>query len=242
VTRSIGRTYRLVRLAAAAAALVSLGLASGCSAGQIAETSRIVPAVPGGSATVPVPNPRNPDSQILVQDATIVYSASGYTQGQSAPLAMRVFNQTDSPITLTPGAVSLQSPQAGAPMTKVGTLAWATGGSASAAPAAAATASASAVPSDSAAPSASATPAAAPLTIPAGSFVILDPSQKQYLAITDLAAPAVLSAPTLTSGSVANVELDFVYNNQPYSLKVPAVFAPPATAPSRAAASPASTD
>ncbi|HEY2793167.1 MAG TPA: hypothetical protein VGJ28_12450, partial [Micromonosporaceae bacterium] len=87
MTRSIGRTNRLVRLAAATAALVSLALASGCSAGQLAATSRTVPAVPGGSGTVSVPNAHDPNSQILVQDATIVYASQGYKPGDTAPLA-----------------------------------------------------------------------------------------------------------------------------------------------------------
>jgi hypothetical protein len=248
VTRSIGRTNRLVRLAAATAALVSLGLASACSAGQLAETSRIVPAVPGGSTTVSVPNAQDPNSQILIQDATIVYSSKGYSPGDSAPLSMRVFNQTDSAITLAPGSVTLQSPQSGGKTTEVGKLTWASGAGASPAPAASdlASAPASAAPSDSASPSAApsasaSVPSAPPLTIPSGGFVILDPQQEQYLAITDLAQPTILTSPTLTSGSVVNVGLTFTANGQAYSATVPATFAPPATAPSRQAASPAST-
>jgi hypothetical protein len=238
VTRSIGHTYRLVRLAAAAAALVSVGLASACGAGQLAATSRIVPAVPGGGVAVAVPNPpnpQNPDSQVQVEDAVVVYSSNGYPMGGTAPLAMRVFNQTDSPITIAPGSVQLLSTQPGTARTNAGTLTWAVAAStqsvAPSGPASAPAPSGSASAPASAAPSATAAAAAAPpLTIAPGSFVILDPSQSQYLVVTGLTS-------LVTSGNVLQAELTAVYKNQPYSLAFPVTFAPPSSSPPRVPAS-----
>jgi hypothetical protein len=236
VTRSIGRRQRIGRLAAAGAALVALGLASGCSAGQLAETSRIVPAVPGGSVSVPVPDPSNPNSSILVQNATVAYAPAGYQAGSAAPLVMRIFNQTLKPITVTPGEVSLQSNTGGA-ATPLGTLTWTSptmlpllGAVPSAAPSdsGAPSANPSSGPSDapSGAPtdtpsSAPSAPASAPAVqvAPAG-ITILDPSQSQFLVITDLKQK-------LMPGDVVNVTLMFDDGGRQFSGTVGAAFVPP---------------
>jgi hypothetical protein len=257
VTRSIGRRHRIVSLAAAAAALLTVGLASGCGAGQLAATSRIVAAVPGGSAVVSVHNPVDPNSEIQVQNATIVFSAAGYAVGSTAPLMLTVFNQTDAPITVAPGTAQLQSnlgvnhPQ----MTDAGSLTWVTAGtgasgaptpSDSTSPSALASPSGLPSPSGSVSPSVSpsgsvspsalpspSAPATPPLTIASAGFVTLDPSQPQYLAITGLTR-------AISSGDVVNITLTFVYKNQPYSTTIAATFAPPLSAPSRAPVSPGS--
>jgi hypothetical protein len=122
VARSIGRTYRVFRLAAIGAALATVALTGACSAGQEAATSQVVAAVPGGFATA-TPDPTQPLQVVLVQNAEIVYHGTdGYAAGGTAPLTMRIFNQTKNPVTIAPGDVSfvLNNDRSG---TSAGTLA-----------------------------------------------------------------------------------------------------------------------
>ncbi len=254
MTRSIGRTYRVVRLAAAGVAVAAVAFTGACSAGQLAETSRIVAAVPGGSATVSVPDANNPTSEIIIQNATVVYNnTTGYAAGGVAPLSMRVFNQTQHPITVAPGSAETQPPTGTTKAASAGTLSWVTAASlaAAASPSPSVATSPSANPSDSASPPSSSpsssqsaspsdTPSPAgsassatgsglqPITIPAGGFAIVAPTVTQYLAITGLTS-------AIAPGDVVNVTLNFVdmTTKQPYTATVAATVAPPTDAVSR---------
>jgi hypothetical protein len=236
VARSIGRTYRVVRLAAAGAALAAVAFTSGCGAGQQAATSEVVAAVPGGFATA-TPDASVPLGIVLVENAEIVYNGTaGYAAGDTAPLAMRVFNQTSNPVTITPGDVSFidsHDHKAGS----AGDLSWVTKASAAAAATPAPLPSPSAAPSDSASPSDTASPAPTqapaipPITIAPGSFVILAPSESQWLAITGLKAP-------LKPGTMVAFTLQAESNGSTVPLNVTATFAVPQEAATRAAVEP----
>ncbi|GGK12451.1 hypothetical protein GCM10010124_01220 [Pilimelia terevasa] len=91
MTRS---TYR--RAAAVLAAGTALGLA-GCSAGQVTETARKVPAVAGANATSEVGT-----GELSVRDVQIIYgTVKGYLKGGAAPVGGAVFNDTPDPVTVT---------------------------------------------------------------------------------------------------------------------------------------------
>lgn len=180
-------THLAVRVAAAAAGVAAIMLASACGAGQIAETAKIQSAVPGASGVVPVPpDPadKNADpGQILAQNVTVQYKGpAGYKQGESAPLDIRIINNSPvnvrligatSPLgTVTPGGAA--APQAAPAAT----------GSPSATPSGAPSAN----PSGSAAPNPqpTAAPAAIAILIPANQIVELVPGAPAYLQITNL--------------------------------------------------------
>jgi hypothetical protein len=233
VTRSIGRVHRIGRLAVAGAAVLAVGLASGCSSGQLAATSRIVPAVPGGSVTVKVPDPNNANGAVLVQNATLDF-APGYPAGSSAPLSVRIINQTNSPVTVMPGSATLQAPDTFDPgnAKSVGTLAWASStspngsGPSIAPPSPSAPASPSSSDSTNPSPGASQTPAAPPApvlrdlkVVPAG-LLILTSASDQYLAITGLTQP-------LSPGDIVNVTLNFAVNGKSYVASFAVPIAPP---------------
>jgi hypothetical protein len=94
VTRSIRRLPAALALGALAA-----GLLAACSAGQIAQTSQIVPAVPGAQGQITV---KAPDQVIFVRNATLEYPGTkGYAQGGAAPLSVWIVNQTQQAVTLT---------------------------------------------------------------------------------------------------------------------------------------------
>lgn len=94
MTRSIRRLPAALALGALAA-----GLLAACSAGQIAQTSQIVPAVPGAQAQVTV---KAPDEVVYVRNATLDYpGVQGYAAGANAPLSLWIVNGTRQPMTLT---------------------------------------------------------------------------------------------------------------------------------------------
>jgi hypothetical protein len=87
-------TFRM-RSAIAAGALLLL---SACSAGQDAETSNIVPDVPGVDVTA---------GPVQMQDLLVPYAADGYPAGADVPLIIRLFNTAEQTVELrevTPGA------------------------------------------------------------------------------------------------------------------------------------------
>jgi hypothetical protein len=189
VTRSI-RGPRRAALAGAAAAAATL-LLSGCGAGQIAETAAMKPAVPGVNA-------QTADNNFKIRNLTLDYpGVKGYQAGASAPIAVGLYNDSKSPVTVkvtTTGARSVVlaggSGQSAAP--------GGTNPSASASAAPSATASASASPSGSASaspsgsasasPSPSETPAGAPasIEIPPNGFVILNRATGSFLQLLGL--------------------------------------------------------
>lgn len=97
MTRSHRR--RLVVPAVAAALTLPTGLLAACSSGQLAETSLITSGVPGAMATVKA---GGPDQTIQIANATVDYNGpKGYAAGDSAPLSIWIFDNTDKDITLT---------------------------------------------------------------------------------------------------------------------------------------------
>jgi hypothetical protein len=249
VARSIGRTHRLVRFAAIGAALATVALAGGCSAGQLAATSQVVPAVPGGFATA-TPDPANPLSVVLVQNATIIYNGPlGYPAGGTAPVSLTIFNQTKFPLTVAPGGVAFKNPN---DVANSGTLKWISAAAAAApspspspspstSPTPAPKTSPSTSPSDSASPGDSGSPSAAPtpteaptlppITIAPAGYANLSPAQEQYFGITDLAA-------RLTPGTIAYVTLAFTDNGKLFTATVATTFASPTSPAARESESP----
>jgi hypothetical protein len=207
VSRFAG-SHLAVRVAAAAVGAAAIMLASGCGAGQIAETAKITPAVPGASGSSVVPHdpndPNAPDGQILAQNVTIAYqNPIGYLQGSTAPLEIRVINNSPVDVALT-GAVSPLGTVTlgGKGATPVATPSVVPSGQPSANP--------SANPSGSASPSPQPAPAPAPaaIKIPAGQIVELTTTSGQFLQITNLAQ-------AIKPGDNTNLALSFTNLSDP---------------------------
>jgi hypothetical protein len=173
-------------LLAGAAAMTAL-LASGCSAGQLAETAEMVPAVPGANKDVSAFG-----GSLSVRNALVVYHAGGYEADADAPLDLSIFNDTGQAVTVTvtsPDAKSVTL-SAGAQ----GTPSPSASPSASPSPTPSATATPSGTPTATTEPTTSAEPTppaeapAQPATveIAAGSFAALGPSGKQLLQLIGL--------------------------------------------------------
>ncbi|GGL03019.1 hypothetical protein [Mangrovihabitans endophyticus] len=97
--RSLGTRAAALLAGTATVAVVTL---SGCSAGQVAETSLKKPSVYGLNAA-------SSDGSVLVRDLAVVYNGtSGYPAGGDAPLEVNLFNQTSEAITVL---VSSRPPQ-----------------------------------------------------------------------------------------------------------------------------------
>jgi hypothetical protein len=75
----------------AAAALAALALA-GCGTASDAPTSRVVPSVPGYNTPLD-------EARVGVRNALLPYPGEkGYAAGSAAPVEMRLFNDTGSPV------------------------------------------------------------------------------------------------------------------------------------------------
>ncbi|HEY9482942.1 MAG TPA: hypothetical protein VIR00_08270, partial [Micromonosporaceae bacterium] len=126
MTRSIAGRQRHARLVAASAgiiAVIAAGALAGCGAGQIAETSTIVSAVPGGSASVAVPTKNNPNGALLITNVTVDYNdVNGYAAGATAPLSMWIINQSTDPLTVTAGDAQLVDPTKATTLTALGSM------------------------------------------------------------------------------------------------------------------------
>ena len=84
----------LVAGALAAIGVVTVGLLSACSAGQIAQTAQVEPGVPGV-------NVQAPGKPIYIRNAALDYPGpKGYAKGANAPLSLWIFNDTEQPISL----------------------------------------------------------------------------------------------------------------------------------------------
>lgn len=208
MTRSIAGRQRHARLVAASAgiiAVIAAGALAGCGAGQIAETSTIVSAVPGGSASIGVPTTDNPNGALLIKNVTVDYNdMNGYATGATAPLSMWIINQSTDPVTVTAGDAQLVDPTKATTLTPLGSMSLSGGtpvvqavqgvaGNTSTPPAAppspASTAPSS--PSESGAPAA---PAAASVTIQPGTMMVLSTSagsDVQHLQLADLKGAVV---------------------------------------------------
>jgi hypothetical protein len=98
--RSLG-TRRLVLVAGLAAA-TAVAFA-GCSAGQVAETSLKKPSNQGV-------NEENSNNTVAIRNLSVAYNGTeGYAAGDSAPLEVSLYNQTNQPITVL---VSSRQPDA----------------------------------------------------------------------------------------------------------------------------------
>ena len=211
----------LVRLVVSAVLAAGLaGVVSGCSAGRITQTDKMVPAVPGANADTQ-------DKSVSLRDVLVAYQPNGYPQGGTAALSVHIVNnRLDRPVTLTSvtfdkGGVVLVG--AGAPVTGTNSSASASaspsaspshpaGPSGSARPSGSASSSASGSASASPSPSAAATLSA--ISIPANSYARLTPdSGGRYLAIT-------LTEQPLRPGE--SVTLTFTFDdNVSVTLRVP---------------------
>lgn len=84
------RTSARLRRPAALLVAAGMGLASlltGCSAGQVTQTSNQVAAVPGANATL---------GHIALRDVLVPFGEpEGYPQGGSAPMSVRLFNSAE---------------------------------------------------------------------------------------------------------------------------------------------------
>jgi hypothetical protein len=78
-------------LLAAGAALLLLLVASGCGAGQAAQTSHDVPAIPGVDASA---------GPIDLRDLLIPFRQGGYPAGSDVPLVVRMYSNAEQPIEL----------------------------------------------------------------------------------------------------------------------------------------------
>lgn len=183
----------------AAAAVLAL---SGCGAGMISQTADQVAAVPGYSATVPVPGGGN----IALRDAMVAYPGiKGYPAGADAPLQLRIFNDTEKPVTLesitSNDAASVQLGTA-ADLKATPTPA-AASPTAEASPTGSPTASPKATGSPSPKPSPSPTQAApAKPVIQPGGYLELTPQAGQLALLTGLKKP-------LANGEGVHLKLTF---------------------------------
>jgi hypothetical protein len=204
----------------AGAAMATALLASGCSAGQVAETAAKVPSVPGASGEVSVDG-----GSFSVRNATVVYHDGGYKADADAPLDLHIFNDTDEAVTVTvtsPDAksVTLAAGAKGTPSPSVSPSA-SPSPTPSATPSATATPSGAptATPSGEPTPSAEPTPAAEPpaepvrLEIAAGSFAALTASGQQFVQLIGLSEE-------LKAGETVQVVFDFG-NGAKLTLAVP---------------------
>jgi hypothetical protein len=102
--RSLGTRRAALSAGAATVAVIAL---SGCSAGQIAETANLKAPVAGVSTA-------SPDGSLLIRNLQVVYdSVDGYPANGSAPIEVSLFNQTQSPITVTISSKPVQDQTAG---------------------------------------------------------------------------------------------------------------------------------
>ncbi|MFF0313177.1 hypothetical protein ACFYPH_00805 [Micromonospora sp. NPDC005252] len=94
MTRSINRSRRAALLLSGMAAATSL-LASGCGAGQVAETALKEPSVQGVNLTTP-------NGAYSVRGLLVTYPGTeGYRAGQDAPLNAVIYNDSKSTVTVT---------------------------------------------------------------------------------------------------------------------------------------------
>jgi hypothetical protein len=100
--RSLG-----TRRAALVAGVATVGVIAlaGCSAGQVAETAMLDTPIAGVNAN-------SADGSVAVRDAQVAYNGvEGYEKGESAPLQLSLFNQSEKDVTISIASVPLERPQ-----------------------------------------------------------------------------------------------------------------------------------
>ncbi|MEV4536921.1 hypothetical protein AB0J82_24395 [Asanoa sp. NPDC049518] len=182
MTRSkFGTRRRAVLLAGLAVAASASLLLTGCGSGQTSSTADTVPAIDGIDADLNAPN----GGSYSVRNMTVDFKVEGYPAGSDARLALALYNNTGSPVTVrvsSPGAeaVRLVNPSATPSPTAAEPTATAT-----ATPDAGATGTPT--PTTPAAPPAPAQVGGpAEITIPPAGFVQLNQQQGSYLLLTGL--------------------------------------------------------
>ncbi|MEH0982770.1 hypothetical protein [Micromonospora sp. CPCC 205556] len=201
MTRSIRGSRRAALLLSGMAAATAL-LATGCGTGQVAETANKEPSIQGI-------NVQTPDNEYKVRSLYVEYpGATGYPAGANAPLNAVLYNDTESPVTVTVTTDSARevviTGQA-EPGTQAGVSS--PSAPATASPSASGSASpsgsASASPSESASPSPSA-PAGEParIEIPALGYVQLNLQGGRSLQLVGLKE-------SLRPGQQVNLTFDF---------------------------------
>ncbi|NMO52142.1 hypothetical protein HH310_13165 [Actinoplanes sp. TBRC 11911] len=198
--RSLGT--RRVAMAAGVATVAVIGLA-GCSAGQVAETAILQPAVSGVNTT-------SPDGSLLIRNLQVVYNnTDGYKAGDTAPIEVSLFNQTESTITV----LISSTPQQGAGESVVS--AQQIGVSGGAAPSAAAS-----EPSPSASEPSPSESAAAPELAPAR-FTIEPHSAESFMPGDPQELRAVGLSGDLANGSALALTVESSATSQPLQLLAP---------------------
>jgi hypothetical protein len=212
VTRSHRR--RLAALSTLAGLALPAALLAGCSAGQLAETTQLVAAVPGAAGDVAV---TPPSQRISIRNATVAFTEGGYPKGGTAPLSLWVVNSTDQPVTL----VGVQSDAgqvetcgtAAQPAASTSTTPSASASAGTASPSAGRSGSASPSSSGSARPSGSAS--TAPSQPPASATTINIPLQpSQILNLTSGSKDGCLQVAGLTRPVSAGLTIGTAFTFQ----------------------------
>jgi hypothetical protein len=186
---------------------VVLLLAAGCSAGQVASTSDMVPSIPGVDANA---------GPIGLRDLLIPYRTGGYPAGSDVPIVVRIASDATVPVTVTqvvPGSPG-QFTVAAQRIVVVGATppsAGASSGVASPASQSSAGPPPSAGPPSAGRPSAGAS-AAQQLVVPPGGILRLVPPAEPYLRAEQIAADLtfVNTLPvrfTFSTGDSADVDI-----------------------------------
>jgi hypothetical protein len=222
--RSLGTRRAALSAGAATVAVIAL---SGCSAGQIAETANLKAPVAGVSTA-------SPDGSLLIRNLQVVYdSTDGYPANGSAPIEVSLFNQTQSPITVTISSKPVQDQTAGlVSAQQVGLVGDASAASPSAAPEPSGSrqaptpistvtdqveppsADASASATAAATPAATAAAQPAKITIPALSSAVFLPGGKSSL-------QAIGLSDKLAAGSALSLIFQVSTSAQPLTLIAP---------------------
>lgn len=98
--------HRTAVLRALGVALVAILLVSGCGAGQKAQTSQEVPAIPGADADA---------GPIDLRDLLVPFREGGYPAGSDVPLVVRIFSNAEQPVKLSqvaPGSAGTMTVEA----------------------------------------------------------------------------------------------------------------------------------
>jgi hypothetical protein len=198
VTRSkFGTRRRAVLLAGLAVAASASLLLTGCGSGQVSSTADTAPAIDGVDTDVQAANGAGTYS---VRNLTADFKVEGYPAGSDVRLAVALYNNTGSPVTVrvsSPGAaeVRLVNPNATPSPTTPPAEPTATATPGGATP--------TATPTPAAPPPPPAAPGGpAEITIPPAGFVTLNQAQGSYLLLTGLREE-------LNDGNTVPVVFDF---------------------------------
>ncbi|MFC4067143.1 hypothetical protein [Actinoplanes subglobosus] len=199
--RSLGT--RRAALVAGAATVAALAL-GGCSAGQVAETAILDTPIAGVNAA-------SGDGKVLVRNLQVEYNGiEGYEAGESAPLELSLFNETNETVTVTISSqpVERKTVVSGTQVGFVSTATVTTPGEVGA----------SAEPGESAEPSAPAEPASS--VRPAQ--IKIDPQGTAIFRPTDAASLQVVGlSGELKPGMTVNLVFEFSNDATPLVVQAP---------------------